>query len=93
MMEAISPVIEGLEHEEIRVAEHQPEYRTLPMLRGEDGYGICKFHVSDKDLVNITKTRSIYVYMLVGDGSVIPIILQTEHPLKSEQDIIDARQA
>lgn len=93
MMEAVSPVIEGLQAEEIKVAEHQPEYKTLPMLRGEDGYNICRFHVSDQDLENIKKTRSVYAFMLVGDRPVTPIILQTEHPIPSEQAIIDERQA
>jgi len=92
-MEAISPVIEGFEQEEIKVAEHQPQYKTLPMLRGDDGYMICRFIVSDKDLENIKKTRSIYVYMLVGDGPVTPINVQSEHPIPSEQVIIDERQA
>jgi len=90
-MEAVSPVIIGLENEEIKVAEHQEEYRTLPMLRTEDGYGICRFEVSDKDLINIQKTRSIYLYMMIGDKPVTPILLQTEHPIAEEQEIIDAR--
>jgi hypothetical protein len=88
-MKAVSPVIEGLESEEIEVAKHQPEYQVLPMLRGEDGYSICRFYVDDKDLENIKKTRSIWIYMLVGSGPVTPISVESNHPIPAEQRLID----
>jgi hypothetical protein len=92
-MDPVSPVIEGLQNEEITIAKNQPGYNPLVVLPSEEGYYISRWEVTDKDLENIKKTRSIYLYQLHCDKPLTPVSLQTEHPIPAEQEIIDARKA
>lgn len=90
-MKPVSPIIPGLEEEEIVIAKDQEEYKPLPALKVADGYILTRWEFTEKDIENIQKTNSLYLYMLVGDGPVTPILLQTEHPIPAEQELIDQR--
>lgn len=90
-MKPVSPVIDGLQEQEILIAKDQPEYGTLPALKADEGYILSRWEVTDEDLANITKTRSVYLYLDVGEGPVPPMSLETAHPIKSEQELIDNR--
>lgn len=79
-MDATSPVIKSLEDSEILIAKDQPEYKTLPVLRLDGGFILCRFVVTDADLIRIKRDRSIYVYMLTGNNPVTPIAIETETP-------------
>jgi hypothetical protein len=88
-MNPVSPVIDGLEDEEVRIAEHQDEYGTLVVLPIPEGYYISRWEVTDKDLENILKTRSIYLYQYHCNKPLTPVNIQTEHPIPSEQALIE----
>lgn len=81
-MKPVSPVFpdETLWSEEINVAENQQEYNTLPVINCGGGMILSRWELDDKDLVEINKNRSVYVFMHTFGKPVTPILLQTEMP-------------
>ena len=81
-MKPKSPVLPDYEgwNDEINVAENQQEYNTLPVLHCGDGVIVSRWELDDKDLAEINKSRSVYVYMHTFGKPVTPILLQTERP-------------
>lgn len=93
-MKPVSPVFpdERFWDEEINVAENQQEYMTLPVLDCGGGVILSRWELDDKDLAEINKNRSVYVFMTTFGKPVTPILLQTEMP-KTEQEIAAEKQA
>lgn len=80
-MKAVSPVIPGKNHKEIKVAEHQPEYETLPCIPVNNGNQIvARFKLSEGEIEEIIKTKSVYVILSTFGKQIQPFFITTEKP-------------
>jgi hypothetical protein len=93
-MKAISPVIPGHEQLEIRIAENQPQYETLPALLvgGPEGdrryvesldeadYIISCFELSDEEITRLAQTRKLYLYQYNFGRLMQPVLITTDEP-------------
>ena len=81
-MKAVSPIVPGLELNEIKVAEHQDEYNTLPVLRTADRQGcISRWELTDDELETIKHTRCLYLVMLNFGQPLQPVQLSVRVPV------------
>jgi hypothetical protein len=93
-MKAVSPVIPGHEACEVKIAEGQPEYETLPaLLVGGDGARgfyvgslrdshtvISRFELSDEEVETLNRTKTLYLYVRNFGGPLQPVLVTTEEP-------------
>lgn len=80
-MKAVSPVIPGENHKEIRIAEHQTQYETLPAIPVNDNNQmVCRFELTESEIEKIKKTKSIFVILCTFGNKVQPIFITTEKP-------------
>ncbi len=77
-----SPVLKSgiLTEQEIKIAENQPEYQTLPALPLGDGVILTRWELSDDEIAEIVKNKSIYLFMWTFNKPVTPILLQVTEP-------------
>lgn len=77
-----SPVmIDGrYQEDEIKVAESQDEYLTLPMLYVGEGVMLCRWELDSAEIEKIRETKSVYLYMWTFGRPVTPIHLQVAEP-------------
>lgn len=70
----------------IRIAEKQPEYETLPAHVSEDSQGIVTscFELSDEEIAEIVKTRKLWHQQLAFHQPMQPIVLITQNPFGDE---------
>jgi hypothetical protein len=78
-MKPISPVIAGVD--EIRIAEDQPEYETLPAIRTADGYLISRWQLTWRERLVVLFNGDIYLWCLTFGRPVQPVILEVDPPV------------
>lgn len=88
-MKPVSPVIIGEERHEIKIAEHQDEYQTLPALISSEGYVLSRWELSDAEMEMLTKTKSIYVKIMTFGQPLQPLMLQVENPMIEADKVND----
>jgi hypothetical protein len=80
-MDAVSPVIPGEDWKEVKIAEHQDEYATLPAIPlNHGGCLLSRWELSDEDIERIKETRSIWFYQWTMNQPMQPVSLTTEKP-------------
>lgn len=82
----------NFEEANIKIAENQAEYETLPARVYDDDIGevISCWELSDEEVKQILKTKKIWVSMLTFRKGITPIMLMIEKPeMKERQMIID----
>lgn len=79
-MKPVSPVIPTSDLKEIKVAEHQPEYGTLPVVDCGDGVILSRWKLTDEEKQVVAETGDIYIFMHTFGQPVMPILLQVEMP-------------
>lgn len=88
-MKAVSPVIPGNEADEIKVAEHQEEYNTLPVLYSDDGQQCTsRWELSEEEVAEIIRSRSIFLTMLTFGQPLQPVRLEVVPALMDVAPII-----
>lgn len=74
-----SPVIPNHERPEVKVAEHQEEYRTLPVLYLQNNMiALSRWELTDEELEQINENKFLYLYMTTFGKPLTPILLSTE---------------
>ena len=80
-MKAVSPVIPGENHQEIKVAENQPQYETLPCIPVNNGQDmIARFKLSESEIEEITRTKSVWVVLKTFGNQIQPFFITTAKP-------------
>lgn len=81
-MKPVSPVLIGEDLPEIEIAKDQPEYNPLPVIAVQDEAAtiISRWELSDEEVAEVVKTKSIYVFMMTFGHPIQPLLLQTEKP-------------
>ncbi len=77
-MKPVSPVIPGVS--EIKIAEHQDEYETLPAIVTEDGYVINRWRLTWRERLVVLFEGNIFLSCLTFGQPVQPVILDVEQP-------------
>lgn len=73
-MQPVSPVLtEEFVSSEIRIAEHQDEYQTLPALSLTDGSTISRWRPTDEERAAIAQGADILLYVLNGSDKLQPV--------------------
>ena len=63
----------------VRIAENQPEYETIPAHHGAGIMTFC-WELSDEELAHVIKTKKIWHQVKCGHGSIQPQILVAAQP-------------
>lgn len=80
-MKPVSPVIPDTDFEELKIAEHQDEYGTLPALVCNDGNTLLtRWEMTDAEIAELQKTKSLYLYISNFGQPVQPVLLTVEPP-------------
>lgn len=87
----VSPVLIGYENNvlEKRIAEHQPQYQTLPALPIESdlpGTILTRWELSDEELETLSETKSVYLYISTFNQPLQPVYLTVKPPNAFEVD-------
>jgi len=61
----------------VKIAEHQPEFQTLPAKQCKDGGMIFCFELDEEELAEVNKTKRIFWKQFVGDQPMQPIAMST----------------
>lgn len=79
-MKPVSPVIPGSNLSEIRIAEHQAQYETLPAIEceGREGVMLSRWELTDEEIERIKETRSIYLYVWTFNRPMQPVLLEVD---------------
>lgn len=86
-MHPVSPVVPLENLKEIIVAKNQDEYQNLPVIFCADDDGnrnsvaVCRWELSDKEIEEITRTKSVWCYIWVFGKPFNPMLLSTEVPV------------
>ena len=76
MADPISPVILGQENKEVKVAENQEQYQTLPSLKLKNGnINLSRWKITDEEFEEISLTRSIYLYQTTFGKALTPVFV------------------
>lgn len=80
-MKAMSPVIPDKNFPEIKIAENQDEYETLPaIVNVEEQSVLFRFQLSDEEKAQIAETGDLYVTLWTFGEPMQPILIQTVCP-------------
>ena len=98
-MKPVSPVLpdqpESAAHE-VKIAEEQPQYETLPALlvgRGphndlryvsqltQSEYIISRWQLTDEEIERLCETKELYFYQWNFGRAMQPVVLDTERPM------------
>lgn len=69
----------------VKIAENQEEYMTLPAHHSEDTEGIvtCCWELTPEEIEQVKETGKIYLQMWTFNNPLQPIMLHTSNPLES----------
>jgi len=70
----------------VRIAENQDEYETLPAYRDKSGRVICCFELSEEEKKLVEKTGEIWIDILTFNNPLQPIHPHIESPFINEND-------
>ncbi len=78
-MKPVSPVIRNSDLPEIKIAEHQPEFQTLPALH-INGVTITRWLLDEDERKRIAETGEIYLSIERGANALQPVMLSLDPP-------------
>jgi len=72
----------------VKIAENQPEYKTLPACVVGDKAGriITCFELDDKEILEVVATKRIWHCQLTGNSYMQPILMDTQSPFEEEKE-------
>lgn len=73
-MKPKSPVLPDGLYNEIKVAENDPKYQTLPVVLSIDGVFISRWELSDDELKEINEKKSVFLMQWTNGGQMQPIL-------------------
>lgn len=84
-----------IEFEEVNVryAENQPEYETLPAFRhpdDEQGCVISCWQFEQNELAKVQKTGVVWMHVLTFNKPLQPLLLSVDNPFITEEEIIES---
>lgn len=81
-MKPVSPVIPGCELPEVKYAEHQEEYLTLPAYKYNDTEQtiLCRWRMNWKERISALVHGDIYVWVLTFGRRLQPMSLSPYNP-------------
>lgn len=79
-MKPESPVLLDCDLPEIKIAENQKEYQTIPAVDFGSGVLLSRWKLSPDEIEVISKTGNLYLFMWSFGKPVMPIALQVETP-------------
>ena len=79
-MQPITPIIPGLEKQEIKIAEGQDEYQTLPALKLSDGTIITRWRLTWRERLITLFNGDIYLSVLTFGQPLQPLYLEVTEP-------------
>ena len=80
-MRAVSPVKPGFEDLEIKVAEHQPQYLTLPALPCGAGVLLTRWEFEEGELEAFERGQPVHLHVMHGPGGTArPHRLEAKEP-------------
>ena len=79
-MQPISPVIPGLEPYEIKIAESQDEYGTLPALPVDNQRIITHWRLTWRERLTILFNGSLYLHVWTFNSPLQPLFLEVDEP-------------
>lgn len=80
-MKPVSPVIPGLEDYEVKIAENQDEYETLPALPVDDGRQIVtRWRLSFRERIVALINGNIYLHNYTFRQPLQPVFLEVDEP-------------
>lgn len=88
-MKPVSPVIPAADLDEVVVAEHQPEYQNLPVVRFADGIVLTRWKLTEEESAKVAESGDIFVYIWTGGGGIQPLLLMSEPPEVSGADVYE----
>lgn len=80
-MRPVSPVIPGENMNEVNVAEHQPEYQTLPTLQFEGGNILSRWVMDDNEKEIVEVTGELYICLLTFGFEPPETLFQVDCPI------------
>lgn len=83
-MKPVSPIIPGVELPEVKFAEDQPEYETLPAFIGSDGVVLTRWKLSFSERLRVLFTGDIYLFVWTFRQPLQPVALSVEAPKVTE---------
>lgn len=74
---------------EVVIAEDQPEYQPLPSVRlmNPQGEVVTRWELSDEELEQVIKHRSVWLVMMTFNQPVTPVIITAAPPEIEVQEI------
>lgn len=84
-MKPQSPVIPGLEKYEIKIAEHQEEYQTLPALKLPDNSVVTRWRLTWSERLAVLFGGNIFLSIWTFGQPLQPVYLEVHEPLKSRR--------
>ena len=79
-MKAASPVVPGRELPEIKLAEHQEQYETLPIVELGEGVVLSRFELNDDEIKFVREHGYLYLYTWTFGRSFQPVRIEAQHP-------------
>lgn len=79
-MKPVSPVIPGLDLPEVKIAEHQEEYETLPAVRLDTGEVVSRWNLTWRERLRVLFAGNVYLWSWPFDQPLQLVLLQTERP-------------
>lgn len=90
-MKPVSPVIPGVP--EVKIAEQQPEYETLPAIVTNDGYVISRWRLTLRERLIVLFEGNVYLSCLTFGRPVQPVDLQVTPPLLASVELEEVQHA
>lgn len=79
-MQPVSPVVPGVDLEEMVYAKDQPQYLNLPCFRDPDGTVVTRWAMTWRERLQALWTGNIYVTCLTFNKPLQPLKLSTTAP-------------
>lgn len=76
---------EEFEQINVRIAENQEEYITLPAHKTDDGRVVCCFHVTPDQIADMARTGRLWI-QLFAQGHINPFTIHTKSPFPQDNE-------
>jgi type II secretory pathway component PulM len=80
MARPVSPVIPGLERDEVICAKDQPEYGQLPSLQYADGTVLTRWRLTWRERLLVLLRGDVYLSVLTFNRGLQPVLIEIERP-------------
>lgn len=90
-MKPVSPVVDGID--EVKIAENQEQYETLPAIITDEGYVISRWKLTWRERLVLLFNGDIYLWMLTFGRPVQPVILDVDPPKFRKPEFTEPKSA